>query len=231
MNLEDHTAAAPPGLTPPEGESLRFTEEMKGYVTFVESDTRAASAAGRASALMFHLDIIVPDVTRFLRDPSHRAEARGFLRAGPLGGDRPVEGGSLYLLDAGPRSAFKRMRYHLPFTTPGGEPFTFAGIKGVQNDPGCDLWADTSTLSTSIVRGHVPIDAIEAAEIAATGVLHLHPLDFLRQLGTFSALAPTALGRSAVVARFGKFFLGSLWNVYSARTAEPRPRQGSIWTA
>lgn len=231
MSLKHPTTAAPPSLAPPEGESLRFTEEMKGYVTFVESDTRSAPAAAGPSALMFHLDITVPDVTRFLRDPSHRAEARGFLRSDALGGDRPVEGGSLYLLDADPRSAFKRMRYHLPFTTPGGEPFTFAGIKGVRNDPGCDLWADTSTLSTSIVRGHVPLDEIDAAEIAATGVLHLHPRDFLRQLGTFSALAPTALGRSAVLARFGKFFLGSLWNVYSSRAAESQPRQGSIWTA
>ena len=83
----------------------------------------------------------------------------------------------------------------------------------------CDLWADTSTLYTSIVRGHMPIGAAKAAEVVATGVLYIHPRDFLKQLRTLSVDAPTAAGRSLALARFGKFFLRSLWDVYAERVA------------
>jgi cholesterol oxidase len=222
MNLIKHQDTVPRRPLAPQGQGaiLRFTEEMKGYVTLTKiGDSESAARGASPSALMFHLDITVPDVASFVRDPSHEAKARGFIRGALFGGDRPVEDGSLELLFEDQSSAFKLMRYHLPFTGLGGEPFTLSGIKQVRNDPGCDLWADTSTLYTSIVRGHMPISAAPAAEVVATGVLYIHPRDFLKQLRTLSVDAPTAAGRSAALARFGKFFLRSLWDVYAERVA------------
>lgn len=213
MNVLEDKSAAQAGRTPSTfaGETLRFTEEMKGYATF--AGDRAATA------LMFHLDITVPDVARFIADPGHAGEAMGFVRSDRLGGDCQVLGGSLYLLYSEGSPTFKLMRYHLPFTTPAGEAFTLSGIKQVRDDPGCDLWADTSTLFTSIVQGHVAVRDVDTAKLAASGVLYIHFRDFLHQLGTFSVDGPSLLERSAALCRFGKFFLGSLWAVYGDKAA------------
>ena len=45
------------------------------------------------------------------------------------------------------------MRYTLPFTGPGGEPYLFVGVKEVRDEAGFDAWADTTTLFTTIYRG------------------------------------------------------------------------------
>lgn len=194
-----------PGKTLPPA-ALSFTEEMKGYVTF--------TGESAARDLMFHLDITVPDVDRFVRDPSHTATAEGTVRCDHLGGDCEVVAGTVNLLFDVRGPAYKLMRYHLFFVTPAGEAFTLSGIKQVRDDPGCDLWTDTSTLHTSIVRGHVPVQDIEASDLAASGLLYILARDFLEQLTTFKVDAPTALKRGAALASFGKFFLGSLWDVY-----------------
>lgn len=172
--------------------TLRFTEEMKGYATFT------GDSAPRA--LMFHLDITVPDVTRFLREPGHAAQAAGVVRCERLGGACPVITGSVELLRDG-RSACKVVRYHLLFVTPAGEAFTLSGVKQVRDDPGCDLWSDTSTLLTTITRGHLPVPALGEAEVAATGVLYIYLRDFLEQLGSFSVNAPTLMDRGALPTR------------------------------
>jgi len=103
--------------------------------------------------------------------------------------------------------------------TPSGEAFTLSGIKQVRDDHGCDLWSDTSTLHTSILCGHVPVQQVDAAEPVASGVLYIHVRDFLKQLSSFTADAPTFVDRSAALCRFGTFFLGSLWEVYGEKAA------------
>jgi len=106
------------------------------------------------------------------------------------------------------------MRYHLHFVSPAGEPYTLSGIKQVRDDPGCDLWSDTSTLYTEIVRGHVSIQEVPEAPLVASGVLHIYVRDFLEQLSTFRVDAPTLSERASALGRFGTFFLGSLWHMY-----------------
>jgi cholesterol oxidase len=190
---------------------LRFTEEMKGYATFAGEST--------PRDLMFHLDITVPDVARFVHDPGHTAKAEGIVRCAGLGGDCLVVQGTVNLLFDVRGPAYKMMRYHLHFLTPSGEAFTLSGIKQVRDDPGCDLWSDTSTLYTSILRGHVPVQEVDSAELAASGVLYIHVRDFLTQLSSFRVDAPTFVDRSAALCRFGTCFLGSLWEVYGEKAA------------
>ena len=47
------------------------------------------------------------------------------------------------------------MRYRLWFRDGVGAPFTLEGHKDIEDHAGLDLWKDTTTLFTTVLRGHV----------------------------------------------------------------------------
>jgi cholesterol oxidase len=199
--------------------SVEFTEEMKGYVTFGELDYRRGFEQGKRDKtfLMFHLTITADDVDRFVADPEHEGQAIGWVECEALGGRLPVEHGVFNLFVDGLDPTLKNMRYRLYFADGAGNPLTMRGHKDVRDDPGLDLWSDTSTLYTSVLRGHVPADEDETAEVSASGIITIHLVDFARQLTTFRAQGPTPADRSRAMSRFGALFLGQLWELYSPR--------------
>ncbi|WP_438026073.1 patatin-like phospholipase family protein [Sorangium sp. So ce233] len=95
-----------------------------------------------------------------------------------------------------------------------GRELTLSGRNEVRDEPGLDLWEDTSTLTTRIYRGHISAALESAAEVVASGILRIHLLDFMRQLTTFRAHGETAADRREALLRFGRLFLGKLWDVY-----------------
>ena len=103
------------------------------------------------------------------------------------------------------------MLYRLHFSDGAGDPLTLAGHKVIEDDPGFDLWRDTTTLFTQILRGHVEEGAREEPEVVAAGIIHIHVADFARQLTTFRCDPPTSLD---ALGRFGALFAGDLWAVY-----------------
>jgi cholesterol oxidase len=196
--------------------TLSFTEEMKGYVTYGETDYDRGYRAGQAAGtiLMFHLTIEVHGVEHFLAEPAHQARAAGYVQADALGGQRPVSQGTFNLFVNSPAPDHKRMLYRLFFDGGDGAPLTLVGFKDIRHGAGFDVWGDTTTLFTRILRGHVEADGDDRAEIVAAGILHIYHADFLKQLTTFRVTAPTAAVRLELLGRFGAFFLGSLWDVY-----------------
>ena len=112
----------------------------------------------------------------------------------------------------------REMRYRLWLRDLAGAPVTLYGFKEVRDDPGVDLWKDTSTLYVTLLRGHVQPD--EDGEVIGAGLLRILPQDFARQLTTFRA---GGKGPVASMARFGAFFGKSLRDVYLAPSA---PRGG-----
>jgi cholesterol oxidase len=115
------------------------------------------------------------------------------------------------------------MFYRLRFADSTNHPLTLTGFKVVEDDPGIDsVWGDTSTLFTRLLKGHVDAAGDADAELVASGILHIHPLDFARQMTTFRTDPP---GRLDAIARFGALFAGELWEVYGRRapTAETTP--------
>lgn len=197
--------------------SVRFTEEMKGYVTFGEQDYARGAGEGRESKtrLMFQLTIEVEDLDRFATDDRRAANARGWVECEALGGRLPVEEGFFNLLVDEDGSGEKRMLYRLFFRDGVGHPLTLAGFKIV--GAGSGVWRDTTTLYTRVVRGHVKEGEDATAEIVASGILRLRLPDFLRQLTTFRAGGGSTAGRAAAVGRFDVLFLGGLWQVYGKR--------------
>jgi len=203
------------------GTAVSFTEEMKGFVAFGEEDFDRGYRAGRESrtALMFHLTITAEDLDRFIADPDHLARTEGYVRSDALGGELPVERGDFNLLvdQEGDRRR-KRMLYRLHFADATDHPLTLTGFKVVEDDPGIDsVWSDTSTLFTRLLSGHVEAAEDADAELVASGILHIQPLDFAHQLTTFRTDPP---GRLDATARFGSLFAGKLWEVYGGHARQ-----------
>jgi cholesterol oxidase len=207
--------------------AVSFTEEMKGFVALGESDFENGYRAGKDSrtALMFHLTITADDIDAFIADDERECVAVGFVRCAALGGELPVQRGAFNLLvdeDADPRR--KRMLYRLHFVDGSGRPLTLTGFKVVEDDPGFDLWRDTTTLYTRLLRGHVSASEDRQAEPVAAGIIHIHGLDFGKQLTTFRSAPP---GRLDALGRFGALFAGDLWKVYGPPAGSGTGGRGS----
>ena len=215
--------------------SVRFTEEMKGHVGLEETDFRRGAEQGRADGtfLMFHLTIEVPDIDAFHLDPMRRGTCQGWVGCEVLGGKLAVELGEFNLFVDQEDSSNKRMRYRLWFRDGAGHPLTLTGFKVVQDHAGFDVWTDTSTLYTRVLRGHLDAeDAFPdmlspdaapptgpAGDIVASGVITIWKRDFLRQLTTFRASGPSWRARLSAVGAFGAVFVRQLGQVYLRRAA------------
>jgi hypothetical protein len=199
--------------------SVRFTEEMKGYVSFGEEDYERGAKEGRQdnTRLMFHLTIEVEDLDLFEADREHEAKAAGWVVCHPLGGQLSVETGIFNLLVGKEDPAIQHMLYRLFFRDGVGHPVTMAGFKVMRSHPPTYVWSDTTTLYTRLLRGHVEAKDEPAAEVVASGILRLRPLGFLRQLATFRAEGPSRITRIAALGRFDALFLGQLWRIYGWR--------------
>jgi cholesterol oxidase len=197
---------------------LQFTEKMVGAFTFGERDYHTGFAAGKESGarVMFRLTIATDDVDAFIADPRHLAVAQGYVDSDVLGGRRPVEGGAFNLfVDEGPGT--RHMLYRLYFSDATGRPLTLTGFKDVRPGPITKVWPETSTLYIRILAGHVPdIDGGEATtdRVVGSGILHIRPLDFAWQLTTFRVHGPDRLGELQAFDRFGRLFVGELWQVF-----------------
>ena len=213
------------GPRPDDPTKLRFTEEMKGYVTLDETDYDAGFREGRKSGtfLMFHLTIEVDGVENFVSYPEREATTKGYVRCEALGGNLPVERGifNLFVYEEDPSR--RRMLYRLFVRDGAGRPLTLSGFKVVEDDPGSDLWTDTTTLFTRILQGHVKPEDEPQAQIVASGIINIHLLDFFKQLTTFRTEGPTPAERASALTRFGKLFLGDLWDVYARRVLSSSP--------
>ncbi|WP_442498866.1 alpha/beta fold hydrolase [Methylobacter sp. sgz302048] len=197
--------------------AFQFTEEMKGYLAVGQTSFDDGYTQGQAddSYFMFHLTIKTDDVDQFLASPEHRAQAIGYVEGDLVGGRRPVLLGVFNLfVDTSDRNR-KEMRYRLFFENAEGKPFTLSGFKSIQNDVGPDVWGDTTTLFTNLYQGHLQADQEAGATPYASGILHIQLADFMHQLTTMRADAPTFPARLGAVECFGRFFFGALWETYA----------------
>jgi cholesterol oxidase len=195
----------------PDATSLAFTEEMKGFWTPGAGDPRAGALDDAREPLSFRLTITADDVDRFLEDPEHTARAEGWADAPGLGGRRPVLRGwfNLFAPAGGPDR--RAMRYRLHLTDAEGRPVTLVGWKNVLHGPPTRIWPDTSTLYTRLLEGHLDSGDDAADPVLGAGMLYIQLPDFAEQLTTFRTSGP---GGPMALARFGRFFVGELWEVY-----------------
>jgi len=193
---------------------------MAGFVKLGEVDYDRGLRGGRmeGTALRLRLTLSTGDVHRFVADSAHpMAVSGGSVACAAFGGARPVDAGTCNILVDTDVPRSKQLRYRLRFEDADGRPFTLSGHKDVQDDPGFDLWRDTTTLYTRIFAGDVEPADEDRTEVVAAGIVRLSFTAFLRQLTTFRAEGGTAPRRLTGLVRFVRFFLGGLWEVYGLR--------------
>jgi hypothetical protein len=202
-----------------EPRALRFTEEMKGWLSFDQTDFNQALLHGRreGTRAKLRLTIEIADLARFL-DPArtHEARAHGHLECDALGGRLETQAGGFELFSTEGGARHLRMRYRLALRNPAGYALTLHGFKLVEDDPNFDSWHDVTTLFVRLHAGHVdegaqqPDEPVAPDGPVATGVLRVTPFTLARQLMSYR-------GRLSSVNRFQAFFLRELARGYRGR--------------
>jgi predicted acylesterase/phospholipase RssA len=190
---------------------VTFREMMKGPFCLGETDPKRGAEKGRDTPLTMHATVIIDDVERFTADPKHLGSLSGSLDFAPFGTDLQASRGvfNLFAPDSDPN--MKLMVYELAFRHE-GKDYYLAGHKKVKDDPGFDLWKDTTTLYTTLHQG-----ADKSGPVVGAGILTLGMADFIKLMATVRPLGSHGPGESAkAVSKFGVFFCGKLWEQYGA---------------
>jgi hypothetical protein len=182
---------------------LTFKETMSGPVALGASDPEAGAADPSAAKLAAHCEIAIDDIDRFVDDRDHTGSITGSVEYEPFGGTLPVTSGIFNLFSPGGPNE-RLMQYRLAFEHD-GKPYFLDGRKHVHDDPGFDVWKDTTTLYTVLHEG-----SDDSGPVVGAGILGLGVEALTRMMSTMRS---TGGGLEPLV-KFGKVFLGSLWETY-----------------
>lgn len=202
---------------------LTFSETMAGGFALGETDPVAGKLAGRTAGteLAMHATITIRDVRRFVEDPEHDGELVGHIDFAPFGEAIPASSGAFNLFHPTDQPELKLMVYELGFTHD-GQDYYLAGKKEVRDDPGFDLWKDTTTLYTVLHQGRDSTGPVVGAGVLRLGVKELAKLvSTVRPIG-----ASSVLDRAEAIAHFGRFFMGELWDSYAGLAEKARHADG-----
>ena len=192
--------------------SLAFQETMFGGFALGETDPAAGRAKGASAGtdLKLHASISIEDLDRFIAESSHAGGLGGSVDFSPLGTGLLGTSGVFNLFEPGDQPGLKLMVYELGFAAR-GTPYYLAGRKLVRRHPLRDLWHDTTTLYATL---HAGADA--SGDVLGAGILRLDAEALLRMVASFRVgHVSSALRRAEALARFGRFFLGELWDAYA----------------
>ncbi len=202
---------------PPEVDHLgiEFTETMRGaFSSKVKDDYAPGAAQGETdhSTIVFTLTIVSESLEQMLSDAAHTAKMIGTVIAPALSPDPlTVTQGEFNLFVVDPdQVGTRQMRYRMTLTAEDGRKYFFDGFKVVHDDPGFDIWSDTSTLYITLYDG----DSMDSP-ILGKGIMTIRPDDFARQMTTMQVThAANLLQGLEAQARFGQFFAGILYDTY-----------------
>ncbi|RKH65480.1 patatin-like phospholipase family protein [Corallococcus aberystwythensis] len=187
---------------------LTFRETMSGPLAMGTTDPEAGAHDGRSTPFTMHCTITIDDMDAFVRDPDHAARLVAHVQYKPLGMDLPVREGSFNLFRATDDPRTKIMSYGLRFQAHGRD-YYLDGTKTLRDDPGPDLWRDTTRLYSYLHEG---VDA--RGPVVGAGVLVLGMRELLHLVSSMRSSREGVEG-AEMVARFGHLFLGALWDLYA----------------
>lgn len=219
INYEFGARPLPP---PPARLGVQFTERMRGYFsTGQKDDYQSAAQLGReeGSTLEFILTISTDDLERAMSDPAHEYHMAGSVMAPAISADAlVVTQGTFNLFTVDPeRVDTTNMRYRMKLTAESGQVYYFEGFKVVHDDAGADMWADTTTLYTTVYEG---VDA--TGPVVGKGILRISPDDFARQMTTMKVTnAANLKERLEATGRFGRHFAKALYDTYGGVLTRP----------
>jgi len=154
-----------------------------------------------------------------MSEPDHAAKLIGTVKAPALSPEPlTISVGEFYLFVQDPQQFNVRyMRYAGRLTATDYATYYFEGHKTVHNDPGFDVWSDTTTLFVTVYAG---MD--DTGAIVGKGIIEIHVKDLAHQLTTMKVLNAQNLGqRLDIMARFGRFFSDEIFDLYGGVFARP----------
>ncbi len=196
---------------------VQFDEQMKGWLSFNETDFNQSLWRGRAdgNSAKLGLTIKIRDLDRFVADRNAQASAEGWFECDELGGRFMVEKGRFQLFVREPDPRHLRMRYRLFLRDQAGGPMTLTGFKLVEDDPNFDSWRDTTTLFIRLYQGHCEEEEESESLRVATGIVRLGTAAVLREVLSFRGRSRSRLSSALAVARFQFMFLRELARAYA----------------
>jgi predicted acylesterase/phospholipase RssA len=194
--------------------ALTFREKMEGPFALGVSDPEEGRKKGLAdgTSLAMHGNIDIQAFDRFANQRDHAGSLTGSIdfNASPFGKGMPASKGVFNLFKPGGKGkeGLKNFVYEMAFEHE-GKPYYLAGRKDVRE--GGDLWKDTTTLYTRLHEGKD-----SSGKVIGAGVLSLGVADLTALLSTVEVHnAASDAERLAVKIRFGRLFLGNLWDSYA----------------
>lgn len=192
---------------------LTFSETMSGGFALDEDDPERGHERGQQhnTRLALHASVAIDDVNRFKNDPDHEGELSGTIEFDPLDGEMAATDGVFNLFAPGDEEGLKLMVYELAFSHE-DTSYYLAGKKKVRDDPGFDLWSDTTTLYTRLHEGP---DA--SGPVVGAGILELGVDDLVDLVSTMQATNASSVSEKAeAFTTFGRLFMGELWDTYAS---------------
>jgi len=186
---------------------------MSGNFALDVNDYSAGAEKGRAEAteLSMHAKVEIGDLHQFIHDPEHPGKLSGEVDFPLLGANIVSQHGVFNLFKPVKDSDETHMIYEMSFQVD-NEDYYLAGHKIVKDDPGFDLWSDTTTLYTNLHKGKD-----KTFPIIGSGILNLGIKELLALVSTIDVPnATSASDKASAISSFGQFFLGELWNAYGA---------------
>jgi len=194
---------------------IQFTETMKGYFSVDEkTDFEKGAAAGKLSDCVFEFTLTVTsdDVLTMLHTTEHQAALEGVVNAPALSGKSMTVSNGIFNLfvNAAADTPTKLMKYTMNIHSEEGKDYYFYGYKLINDDKGFQLWKDTSTLYITINEG-----PDETSPVLGKGILIIEAADFAKQMTTMKVLNASSEWQSMkIMTAFGKYFSGSLYDIY-----------------
>ncbi|MFH5885211.1 patatin-like phospholipase family protein [Halalkalibaculum sp. DA3122] len=196
---------------------IAFRETMEGGFSLHTGDPEdgARKGAEQNTRLSLSASIYVHGLRHFMEEPNHSATMAGHVSFAPFDDYLPAKTGVFNLFvendDTAEKPNTKWMIYEMEFEYE-GTSYYLAGKKEVRDDPGFDLWTDTTTLNVYLHEG-----TDKTGPVVGAGVLKLSKGELVSLLRSMHAIdARDTAERFNLVANFGAFFLGELWDSYKS---------------
>lgn len=191
---------------------LTFVESMTGPLALGATDPRAGALMQGARPFTLHGTISVDDVGDFVSDLRHSARLVARISYAPFGSDLPVRQGSFNVFPSAEGPGTRLMTYGLRFAARGREYF-LEGTRAIRAGAGPHLWKDATRLYCQLHEGPTARGPVVGAGVLSLGVGQL--------LQLISSMSPARRGAAGLssMERFGRFFLGPLWERYAPRAS------------
>jgi cholesterol oxidase len=207
---------------PPLRTGLEFFELFRGHLSTGPGSTFEAVPED-GSTLELSLTIVADDIEDLISGEANAGRVGGTVTAPALSAaPLQIEEGTFDFMPDPGKPGARQSHYHFRVRGDDGRAFTCSGRKYYENDRGLDSWHDATTMFVTVHDG-----AAEDGREVGRGVVRMPLAEIGRTLVSMRARnAGSTQEQLRATARFGRFFAGSLFDIYGGVFARPASAGG-----